>query len=196
MRFEILDGWNKKSIVSYYALSFISWCCKIHCLRQYFFIIWMTAILHATTGREGETEPGGSEQGNDQPGQNEELVPKRGTTSVAWTRVFKHCSFKTTDFKPLKHKQQSYASSLFLWEKCAFFASLVGVHMSRFLRAQVRYFKCRHAVCALIMEAMRLRVKIYFFQACLCRIEIKGVFDFKRRCAEWSVYDITVLRER
>ncbi len=24
------------------------------------------------------------------------------------THVFKHCSFKTTDFKPLKHKQQSY----------------------------------------------------------------------------------------
>ncbi len=45
---------------------------------------------------------------NDQPGQNQELVPKRGTTSVAWSRVFKHCSFKTTDFKPLKHKQQSY----------------------------------------------------------------------------------------
>ncbi len=37
---------------------------------------------------------------NDQPGQNEELQ----TTSVAWSRVFKHCSFKTTDFKPLKHK--------------------------------------------------------------------------------------------
>ncbi len=49
----ISDGRNKKSIVSYYVLSFISWCRKIHCLR-YFFIIWMTA-----TGREGETEPGG-----------------------------------------------------------------------------------------------------------------------------------------
>ncbi len=52
------------------------------------------------TGREGETE--------DQPGHNEELVPKRGTTSVAWSRDLKHCSFKTTDFKPLKIKQQSY----------------------------------------------------------------------------------------
>ncbi len=37
--------------------------------------------------------------------QNEELVPKQGTTSVAWSRVFKHCSFKTTDFKPVKLKQ-------------------------------------------------------------------------------------------
>ncbi len=45
---------------------------------------------------------------NDQPGQNQELVPKRGTTSVEWSRVFNHCSFKTTDFKTLKHKQQSY----------------------------------------------------------------------------------------
>ncbi len=45
---------------------------------------------------------------NDQPGLNEELVPKRGTTSVAWSRVFKHCSFKTTDFKLLKHKHQTY----------------------------------------------------------------------------------------
>ncbi len=58
-----------------------------------------------TTGREGETETGGDE--NDQPGHNQELVPKRGTTSLAWSRVFKHCSFKTTDFKPLKHKQHS-----------------------------------------------------------------------------------------
>ncbi len=44
---------------------------------------------------------------NEQPGQNEELVPKWRTTSVAWSRVFKHCSFKTTDFNPLKLKQQS-----------------------------------------------------------------------------------------
>ncbi len=59
-----------------------------------------------TTGHERETEAGGDE--NDQPGQNEELVPKRGTTFVAWLHVFKHCSFKTTDFKPLKLNQQSY----------------------------------------------------------------------------------------
>ncbi len=51
-----------------------------------------------TTGREGETE---------RP-QNQELVTKRGTTSVAWSRVFKHCSVKTTDFKPLKLNQQTY----------------------------------------------------------------------------------------
>ncbi len=43
MTIYISNGRNKKSIVSYYALSFISWCRKIHCLRSYFFIIWMTA---------------------------------------------------------------------------------------------------------------------------------------------------------
>ncbi len=57
-----------------------------------------------TTGCEGDTEAGGERPA----GHNEELVPKQGTTSVAWSRVFNHCSFKTTDFKPLKHKQQSY----------------------------------------------------------------------------------------
>ncbi len=57
---------------------------------------------------------------NDQPG-HKELVPKRGTTSVEWSRVFKHCSFKITDFKPLKHKQQIYmhALSLSVWEERA-----------------------------------------------------------------------------
>ncbi len=48
--------------------------------------------------------------------------PKRGTTSVAWSCIFKHYSFKTTDFKPLKIKQQSCmrALSLSVWEECAF----------------------------------------------------------------------------
>ncbi len=53
-----------------------------------------------TTGREEETErPARTKQ---------ELVTKRGTIYVAWSRVFKHFSFKTTDFKLLKLKQQSY----------------------------------------------------------------------------------------
>ncbi len=34
-------------------------------------------------------------------------------------------------------------------------AGLGAAHISRLLRAQVRYFKCRSAVCALIMEATR-----------------------------------------
>ncbi len=59
---------------------------------------------------------------NDQPGHNQKLVPKQGTTSVAWSRVFKHCSFKTTNFEPLKLKQQSYmrAPSLSVREEHAF----------------------------------------------------------------------------
>ncbi len=67
----------------------------------------------------GIVEAGGDE--NDQLGHNQELVTKRRTTSVAWSCVFKHCSFKTTDFKPLKIKQQSYmcAPSLSVWEACA-----------------------------------------------------------------------------
>ncbi len=77
-------------------------------------------------GRQNQVE-------NDQPGQNEELVPKRGTTSVAWTRVFKHCRLKKkkNDFKPLKLKQQSYlrAPSLFLCERSAhFFAALLALN--------------------------------------------------------------------
>ncbi len=73
-----------------------------------------------TTGREGETEAGGDE--NDQLGHNQELVPKRGITPVACSRVFKHCSFKTTDFKPLKIKQQSNmrVPFLFVWKERAF----------------------------------------------------------------------------
>jgi len=61
---------------------------------------WLIFIRHPPRGvrrRQKEVE-------NDQPAQNQELIH----TSVAWSRVFKHCSFKTTDFKPLKLKQQSY----------------------------------------------------------------------------------------
>ncbi len=40
---------------------------------------------------------------------------------------------------------------------------LGAVHISRLLRAQVRYFKCRRAVCALIMEATRSRCDALVF---------------------------------
>ncbi len=104
----ILDGRNKKSIVSYYVLSFISWCRKIHCLPP-----------RGVKGRQ-----------NDQPGQNQELVPKRETTSVAWSCVFKHCSFKTTDFKPVEIKQQSYmrVPSLCLCKRSALFSTLLALN--------------------------------------------------------------------
>ncbi len=56
---------------------------------------------------------------------------------------------------------------------------LGAAHISRLLRAQVRYFKYRRAVCVLIMEATRSRCdavavrRARFFQARPCRIEIK-----------------------
>ncbi len=84
---------------------------------------------------------------NDQPGQNQELVPKRGTTSVAWTRVFKHCSFKTTDFKPLKLKQQTYmrAQSLSVWEeRFFFFADFEQLHKYTYMRQNPRLCKYPH----------------------------------------------------
>ncbi len=36
--------------------------------------------------------------------ENEQLVPKWRTTSVAWSRIFKHCSFKTTDFEAVENQ--------------------------------------------------------------------------------------------
>ncbi len=53
--------------------------------------------LQGTTGVKGSQK----QVENDQPGQNKELVSKRGTTSVAWTRVFKHCSFKTQNTRAI-----------------------------------------------------------------------------------------------
>ncbi len=50
------------------------------------FIIWVTAIFIRRPSR------GVKGRQNDQPGQNQELVTKRGTIFVAWLRVFKHCS--------------------------------------------------------------------------------------------------------
>ncbi len=113
----IYIGWTKKkSIVSYYVLSFISWCRKIHCLR-YFFIIWMTAIFtcHHGTWRGDRTRW-------------RTTRTKRGTTSVAWAHVFNHCSFKTTDFKLLKRKQQSYVCRLCFCVRgpCFFFCRFIG----------------------------------------------------------------------
>ncbi len=46
---------------------------------------WLRFYTPPTTGREGEIEAGGDE--NDQLGHNQELVPKRGTTTVAWSCV-------------------------------------------------------------------------------------------------------------
>ncbi len=93
-------------------------CRKIHCLR-YFFIIWMTAIF---------TRHHGAWRGDITRWRTTRT--KRGTTSVAWARVFKHCSFKTTNFKLLKRKQQSYvcAVSVSVWEDRTFFSALLALN--------------------------------------------------------------------
>ncbi len=85
---------------------------------------WLRS-LHATTGREGETEAGGSEQEHYQPGQNEELVPKRGTTSVAWTRVLSTAVLKQPILSRWNTNNRAMcAPSLFQWEERAFFLPL------------------------------------------------------------------------
>ncbi len=86
---------------------------------------------------------------NDQPGQNQELISKRGTTSVAWTRVYKHCSFKTTDFKLLKHKQQLNASavSVSVWEVVfrVGFCSIIFFRFIGFERLHKHTYMCQNA---------------------------------------------------
>ncbi len=68
----------------------------------------------------------------------EQLVPKRGTTSVAWSRVFKHRSFKTTDLKPLKHKTtELYACAVSFCVRGArffFFADFEQLHKHTYMR--------------------------------------------------------------
>ncbi len=81
-----------------------------------------------------------------QPGQNEELVPNRGTTSVAWTRIIKHCSLIQTDFKPLKHKQQSYIRALCLCERSVLFSALLALHdyINTYMHQNTRLCKYPH----------------------------------------------------
>ncbi len=111
------DAVDSKSVGKHdLVIRFLRGARKLNPPRPHLVPFWnLPSVLATMKGRQKQAE-------NDQPGLNEELVPKRGTTSVAWSRVFKHCSFKTTDFKLLKHKQQTYmrAPSLYVWEECAF----------------------------------------------------------------------------
>ncbi len=88
---------------------------------------------------------------NDQPGHNQELVPKRGNTSV-FPRIppvtrFKHCSFKTTDFKPLKQTTELYACAVFFCVRGArffFFADFeqLTLHKHTYMHQNPRLCKC------------------------------------------------------
>ncbi len=108
------------------------------------FIIWMTAIFtrhhgawrgDRTRWRMTRTKRGAR--------------PKRGTTSVAWTRVFKHCSFKTTDFKLLKQTTELFACavSVSVWEGRTFFGRFIGferLHKHTYMRQNPRLCKYPH----------------------------------------------------
>ncbi len=87
-------------------------------------------------------------QDDQQPGQNQVLVPKRGTnvTSVAWTRILKHCSLIQTDFKPLKHKQQNVICvrrlCVCVREACFFrFICFEQLHKHTYMRQNTRFCK-------------------------------------------------------
>ncbi len=133
---------------------------------------WLRS-LHATTGREGRQ----NQVENDQLGQNQELVPKQGTTSVAWTCVFKHCSFKTIDFKPLKHKQQSYmlAPSLFLCESKSYW--LLNDYINTYMRQNPRLCKYPHKHSDLGLKGIvHFEIKIWYLSAYPKGIQDVGVF--------------------
>ncbi len=100
--------------------------------------------------------------------ENDQLVTKRGTTSVAWSRVFKHCSFKTTDFKLLKHKQiYMCAPSLSVWEEHLFFFSdFEQLHKHTYMRQNPRLCKYPHKHSDLGLERVngrkrKLNVTVY-----------------------------------
>ncbi len=113
------------------------------------------------------TPPRGVKGRQNQPGQNQELVPKRETTSVAWTRVLKHCSLIQTDFKPLKHKQQSYmrALSRCLCERSALFSALLALnnYINTYMRQNPRLCKYpyKHSDLGLKREKTAEREKAY-----------------------------------
>ncbi len=56
---------------------------------------------------------------------------------------------------------------------------LGAAHISRLLRAQVRYFKCRSAVCALIMEATRSRCDALVFPGASAPHRDKNISTFQ-----------------
>ncbi len=87
--------------------------------------LWSLYAAHHETWRETERA------------QNQELVTKRGTTSVACSRVFKHCSLKQTQTTEL------YAcASLSVWEERFFFsADFEQLHKHTYMRQNPRLCK-------------------------------------------------------
>ncbi len=80
--------------------------------------------------------------------ENEQLVPKRGTTSVAWSCVFKHCSFKTTDFEAVENQTtELYACAVSFCVRGArffFFAEFEQLHEHTYIHQNPRLCKYPH----------------------------------------------------
>ncbi len=111
---------------------------------------------------------------------------KRGTTSVAWARVFKHCSFKTTDFKLLKRKQQRYvcAVSFCLRGPRFFFCRFIGferLHKHTYMRQNPHLCKYphKHSDLGLKRENSRKRKRI-------CNSVLDPVFGLKGEAVQYS----------
>ncbi len=108
---------------------------------------WLRS-LHATTGREGKTEAGGSEQEHDQPGQNDELVPKRGTTTVAWTRVLSTAVLKQPILSRWNaNNRANVMCARGVREERAFFCRFIGherLHKHNYMHKNPRLCKYPH----------------------------------------------------
>ncbi len=140
-------GWTKYKVYRFILCSIVYFVVSQN-------ILFMVILFHHLGDCDLYTPPRGvngnqNQVENDQPGQNQELISKRGTTSVAWTRIYKHCSFKTTDFKLLKHKQQLNASavSVSVWEVVfrVGFCSRIFFRFIGFERLHKHTYMCQNA---------------------------------------------------
>ncbi len=102
---------------------------------------WVTAIFIRRPPR------GVKRRQSDQPGQNQGLQ-KRGTTICARSHVFKHCSFKTTDFKLFETPTtELYACAVSFCVKGArffFSADIEQLHKHTYMRQNPRLCKYPH----------------------------------------------------
>ncbi len=132
----ISDGRNKKPIVSYYVLSLFRGVAKY--MFTVLFIIWMTAIF---------TRHHGAWRGDRSRWRTTRT--KRGTTSVAWAHVFKHCSLKQPILSRWNANNRAMcAPSLFLCERTALFffrfIDFERLHKHTYMRQESRLCKYPH----------------------------------------------------
>ncbi len=109
---------------------------------------------------------------------------KRGTTSVAWARVFKHCSFKTTDFKLLKNNRAMCAPSLFLCERTTlFFSALLTLndYINTYMRQNPRLCKYPHK-----HSDLGLKRENSWKRRCICNSVLDPDFGLKGEAVQYS----------